>query len=258
VDSGSGEYRGPESSLPRREVGSRLQADRPYDSAMLKRGGVLGLSVLLSLLLTLPVAAGAAMHASSKHAHHSDKHLKRHKKRGRRRRRHTTTAIPSGLPTLPRGAPPVAPATAAAQPSLTAPAPVDGLAPPIPVDGPTCAAWRISLPCRCPPPGSNASVSIPAGDGLVEVTLQYPDEAPVSCPGGIAIENASDEGIVSLGYETGPADSSGPGIGSGISSDFALAPGTWTAVGYAGQEATRSVSFLVAAGQRLAVTISLP
>ena len=125
------------------------------------------------------------------------------------------------------------------------------------------------LALRCPPSVVSATsgppAGLPAGDGWVEITLNYPSHnAPApSCPGGIAIETEAGSVVAHSGYSaaahTGPMEGSSgsPGLASGSVSTFALAPGNWVAVSDDQRVATGNTAFSVVAGQATKVTVNL-
>jgi hypothetical protein len=79
------------------------------------------------------------------------------------------------------------------------------------IDGPTCPAWGISLPCVCPregPQAIHATRGLAYGYGWVEITLSY-SRGPRglgSCPGGIAIDGKAGLAVASAGYTSGPSE----------------------------------------------------
>jgi hypothetical protein len=174
--------------------------------------------------------AGAQASLAAKHSHHGQSAHRRnsptHKRRHPRHHKHAGSGRPA----------------------------------PIPVDGPICRAWGISVPCRCPTTETAAPVPLPPGDGWVEITLLYPPSLEGydsdSCPGGIWVESAGDRVVASAGYPRGPTQG-GPGLRSGSVLVFALSPGTWKSTAVAGQTITGSETFSIVAGQATAVIFHL-
>lgn len=133
-------------------------------------------------------------------------------------------------------------------------------------DGPVCAEWGISLPCRCPQ-GTSPTVSappqnLPAGDGWVEVVLAYPSrENPNSCPGGIAVESENGTVVTSAGYSAAahhePTNYKGPGVVSNSVTTFVLTPGTWKIVADNQRKGAITEVADVVAGRGTKVTINL-
>ncbi len=129
---------------------------------------------------------------------------------------------------------------------------------PIPIDGPICPGWGISIPCRCPqvPTIPGPPQSVPSGDGWVEVELSYPTAGFASCPGGISVVDSNRTAVASAGHTTGPTEG-GPGVESGSTTIFVLPAGVWTAVARAGPEDAETEGFVIVAGQGTKVTFSL-
>src|SRR5271168_1482695 len=126
---------------------------------------------------------GAATHhglAKHKRAKHKMAHRRKRKPgSGRHNPGGTGPTGPTGPSTGPTG--PTGPSTGPAGPSGSS-GPTGSGGPQthqIPIDGPICPAWGISLPCRCPNDPSQVSPGappvLPSGDGWVDITLVYPD-----------------------------------------------------------------------------------
>jgi hypothetical protein len=133
---------------------------------------------------------------------------------------------------------------------------------PIPVDGPVCVAFEISVPCNCPqtapPDGLSPPENLPSGDGWVDITIEYGYPASAaSCPGGIVINHTWGSFVTSAGYVTSPADTPGPGIPAGAVTQFVLPSGPWQAVADAGRTRTATATFDVTAGHQTDITITI-
>lgn len=132
------------------------------------------------------------------------------------------------------------------------------------VDGPICRAWAISLPCLCPsaesPRLTDPARNLPANFGWVEITLSSQSHSglpELDCPGGFAIESQSGRVVASAGYPGGPFGG-GPGIASGATTVFVLAPGTWDVFAAAGRQSSASTAVSVVAGHGTTAVIQLP
>jgi hypothetical protein len=216
------------------------------------RGFAHAIASLLVMWIAVPAAAASTSHTGrAEAAHHRAAHrqLARHAKHGKQHRRATKRHVhtrPISKPTwseLPSPQPPFR-------------------HPPVPVDGPICVGWEISLPCLCPDAPTLAarrSPVIPTGDGWVDITLIYtPSSGLWSCPGGVSIMAGNGVSIAAVGYVTGVFDLSRPGIPTGAVTSFALPPGSWSATGDAGRGITDTVPFTVTAGLGTELTITLP
>jgi hypothetical protein len=223
------------------------------------------------LLAVASATAGGAQPARAAHRAYAVRHCHapaRHRNAPRRHRRPHACAAPPRQPAAVAPAPVSAPAlvsTPIPTPPVESAAPAtspDFLRRPVPVDGPICSPWGISLPCRCPEVGRATSGpgSPPPGDGWLEVTLAYPGfTGKDSCYGGVSIAGSGGAIVASAGYTpaTSPADGA-VGIPSGAPVWVALAPGSWTLTAYAGREATASRTVAIAAGQTTALAVELP
>lgn len=132
-------------------------------------------------------------------------------------------------------------------------------------DGPIMPCVGHLAPLRVPrcrsPQLTDPGRDLEAGFGWAEIVLSFQFHSGLreldSCSGGIAVENGAGLILASAGYTNGPFGG-GPGIASGSTTTFVLAPGTWRAFATAGRDSFASATFTVAAGLGSNITIQLP